>query len=219
MIQAPDRSIAPPIKDAIEFNLLLKPCEKFSLNNGAPVFYLNDGAEEVVLLEFMFYAGNSFENKNLVAAATNHLIKNGTAKKTALEINEHFDYYGSYFSRSTQSETATITLHCLSKHLKELLPMVREIFTESVFPQQELEIFQQNSIQRLLVSLQKSEFVAGRLIDKYLYGEKHPYGRMSSADDINALDRNELLDFYKHFYIDAKCLIFAAGRLPADFQE
>lgn len=100
-----NRAIAPPIKDAIEFNLALKPYTKFILSNGAPVYYINDGAEEVAQVELVFNAGNSFENKNLVAAATNHLLKNGTSKKSAFEINEHFEYYGAYLNRSCQHET------------------------------------------------------------------------------------------------------------------
>lgn len=214
-----NRTIAPPIKDAIEFNLLLKPCEKFVLKNGAPVYYINDGTEEVVMLEFIFSAGNSFENKNLVAAATNHLIKNGTSEKTALEINEHFEYYGAFLSRSCQNETSSITLHCLSKHLREVLPVIRSIITDSVFPQQELEIFQQNSVQKLAVNLQKCDFVANRLIDQYLYGALHPYGRVSSVTDIQAIERKDLLDFFNNFYVNAKCIIFAAGKLPRDFQS
>lgn len=215
----PDRTIAPPIKEGIEFNLLLKPCEKFALTNGAPVYYINDGAEEVAMIEFVFSAGNVFENKNLVASATNHLIKNGTSEKNALEINEHFEYYGAYLNRSCQNETSTITLHCLSKHLKEVLPVIRSIITDSVFPQQELDIFQQNSSQRLAVNLQKCDFVANRLIDQYLYGEQHPYGRVSSVTDIQALDRKDVLDFFNNFYLNAKCIIFAAGKLSADFQS
>ncbi len=214
----PDRTIAPPIKDAIEFNLVLKPYEKFELKNGAPVYYINDGTEEVVMIEFVFSAGNSFENKNLVAAATNHLIKNGTSKKNALEINEHFEYYGAYLTRSCQHETSTITLHCLSKHLKQVLPVIRTIITDSVFPQQEIEIFQQNSIQRLAVNLQKCDFVANRIIDQYLYGTQHPYGRVSSVTDIQAIEGKDLKNFFNNFYINAKCIIFAAGKLPADFQ-
>ncbi len=215
----PDRTIAPPIKDAIEFNLLLKPYEKFVLKNGAPVYFINDGTEEVALIEFVFSAGNSFENKNLVAAAANHLIKNGTSEKTALEINEHFEYFGAYLSRSCQNETATITLHCLSKHLKEVLPVISSIITDSIFPQQEIEIFKQNSIQRLMVSLEKCDFVANRLIDQHLYGAEHPYGRVSSIKDIEALNREDLVAFFKNFYLAANCKIFAAGKLPADFQS
>ena len=54
----------------------------FISKNGAPVYYINDGAEEVAMIELVFNAGNSFENKNTVAAATNYLIKNGTSKKS-----------------------------------------------------------------------------------------------------------------------------------------
>ena len=214
-----NRTIAPPIKDAVEFDLTLKPCTKFFLTNGAPVYYINDGTEDVALVEMVFNAGNSFENKNLVASTTNYLFKNGTSKKTALEINEHFEYYGAYLNRSCHNETAIITLHCLSKHLNLLLPVVKEILTDSVFPEKELEIFKQNSIQRLSVNLQKCDFVANRLIDQYLYGEQHPYGRVSNVEDIKALTREDLANFFTNFYLNASCKIFAAGKLPADFEN
>ena len=90
----PDRTIAPIIKDAIEFDIKLKPYTHFSLSNGAPLYYINDGAEEVLMLDFVFKAGNCFENKNGVAASTNFLLKNGTSTKTAFEITEYFEYYG-----------------------------------------------------------------------------------------------------------------------------
>jgi len=214
-----NRTISPVIKDAVEFNLTLKPYTKFSLSNGAPVYYINDGTEEVALIEMVFNAGNSYENKNLVASTVNYLIKNGTTNKTALEINEHFEYYGAYLNRSCHNETAIITLHCLSKHLKELLPVVKEIITDSVFPEQELEIFKQNSIQRLSVNLRKCDFIANRLIDQYLYGAEHPYGRVSSVADIQAINRQDLTVFFDNFYRKARCSIFAAGKFPADFEQ
>jgi len=214
-----NRKISPPIKDAVEFNIILKPYQKFFLGNGAPVYYINDGAEEVVMIELVFNAGNSFENKNMVAAATNYLLKNGTGRRTALEINEHFEYYGAYLNRSCQNEISAITLHCLSKHLKEILPVIKEIITDSVFPEQELEIFKQNSIQRLAVNMRKSDFVADRLIDQYLYGPGHPYGRVSKVPDIQAITREDLVNFFNQFYTTAKCTIFAAGKLPADFES
>jgi len=215
----PNRTIAPPIKDAIDFEITLKPCTRFSLSNGVPVYYVNDGAEEVVMIDFVFEAGNNYENKNGVSAATNHLIKNGTSNKDAFEITENFEYYGAYLSRKCFNETASITLHCLAKHLKELLPLIRELITDAVFPATELEIFQQNSIQRLSVNLLKCDFVANRLIDEYLYGANHPYGRVSTKEDIEALTRQDLVWFFQRFYLNAKCTIFSAGKLPADFEQ
>ncbi len=174
-----DRNIAPEIVDAVKFNLQLKPYNKFVLNNGVEVYTVEAGAEDVMSLEWVYYAGNWYEDQNLVAATTNLLLKNGTSKKSAFQLNEHFEYYGSYLNRSCHSETATLTLHSLTRHIHELLPVVREILTDSVFPEDELNIARQNMKQRLRVNLKKSDFVAGRLIDVYLYGEHHPYGRYS----------------------------------------
>ena len=112
-----DRTIPPVIKDAVEFNLTLQPYEKSILSNSAPLYYVNDGTEEVALVEMVFHAGNCYESKNMAASATSHLLKNGTKNKSALEINEHFEYYGAHLNRSCRNEIATITLHCLSKHL------------------------------------------------------------------------------------------------------
>ena len=214
-----DRKYAPPIIDAVNFHLELKPSEKFTLDNGVPVYAINAGAEDVMMVELVFFAGNSFEEKNVVAAATNFLLKNGTSKKKAFQINEHFEYYGSFLNRACYNETSTLTLHCLNKHIGELLPVVEELITDSIFPEEELAIFKQNQKQRLSVSLKKSEFVAGRLIDSYLYGERHPYGKYSSHAAYDALNREELMSFYNKYYEHGNCVIFTAGKLPAGLFE
>jgi len=214
-----ERKKAPPIVDAVNFNLHLKPYKKLVLKNGIEIYTVEAGAEEVMSIEWVFYAGNWYEDKNLVAAASNLMLKNGTSAKTAFQVNEHFEYYGSYLNRSCHSETATVTLHCLTKHVKELLPVIRELLTDSVFPEEELAIAKQNMIQRLKVSLKKSDFVAGRLIDVYLYGDQHPYGRFSREEDFDALTREQLLQFYKNYYQQGKLLLFVAGRLPDNLEE
>ena len=214
-----DRKKAPAIVDAVDFQLKLKPYQKFVLDNGVEVYAIDAGAEEVMAIEWVFNAGNSYEDQNLVAATANFLLRNGTSKKSAFEINDHFEYYGSYLNRSCFNETATITLHCLTKHVGELLPAVKELITDSVMPQEELAVYQQNMKQRLKVSLKKSDFIAGRLIDVYLYGEKHPYGKFSSAEDFDALQREQLLDFYKKYYQQGKLIMFIAGKLPANLEQ
>ena len=215
----PDRKQAPEIVDAVNFNLKLKAADKFTLNNGVDVYAVNAGAEDVLSLEWVFFAGNWYEEQNLVAATTNFLLRNGTSKRSAFQINEHFEYYGSYLNRACYNETASITLHCLTKHVKELLPVVKELITDSVLPQEELDIYKQNMKQRLTVSLKKSDFVASRLIDVYLFGENHPYGKFSRAEDFDTVNRVQLLEYYKKYYQQGKLVMFVAGKLPADLES
>ncbi|MES1222518.1 MAG: pitrilysin family protein, partial [Bacteroidota bacterium] len=197
--------------------LQLKPYTLQMLDNGVKVYSVDAGIQEVLMLDMVFFSGNWFEEQNIVAASTNFLLKNGTKNKTAFEINEYFEYYGAHVNRNCYNETANITLHCLSKHLSELLPVMEEMLTDAVFPEEELSVYKQNTKQRLLVNLKKCDFVANRLIDAYLFGKGHPYGRYTSAEEYDAIQREQLLGFYDKYYRNGQCIIFIAGKLPKDY--
>lgn len=214
-----NRKTAPLIKDAIEFDLKLKPYQQFNLHNNVPVYSIDAGAQDVLQVELVFYAGNWFEQQRSVAATTNYLLKNGTSAKTAFQLNEEFEYYGAYCNRSCYNETAVISLSALSKQMPAILPLVREMLTDSVFSDAELDIYRQNSKQRLQVNLKKSDFVATRLIDAYLYGETHPYGKFTNPEDLDALNSSQLKDFYKQYYQQGRCVIFVSGKVPADIEQ
>lgn len=211
-----NRTTSPEITDAVNFNLELKPCEKFVLDNGVAVYAIDAGAQDVLQMEMVFYAGNCYETQNGVAAATNYMLRNGTSTKTAFQINEHFEFFGAYCNRSCHNETAVVTLHTLSRHLPELLPVMREMITDSVFPEEELVIFKQNSKQKLSVNLQKCDFVANRYIDSFVFGEQHPYGKYLVASDYDGLDTHQMRDHFQQYYLKGNCVIFVAGKLPAD---
>ncbi|HLI94381.1 MAG TPA: pitrilysin family protein [Puia sp.] len=211
-----DRSIAPPIKDAKEFELSLPPYKKYTLTNGVEVYTIDLGNEEAMMINWIFDAGNWWEPKKGIAAAVSTLLKNGTRNRSAFDISEHFEYYGAYLNRAAYHETAEISLHCLNRYVRELLPVVAEIVSDSTYPQEELDIYKRNSQQRLQVNLKKGDFVASRLIDAYLYGEAHPYGRYSRLEDYPALQREELTAFHDRYYRQGTCRILAAGKLPAD---
>lgn len=209
-----NRTIAPAIKDAVEFDITLKPYEKFTLDNGIPVYVVKGDEQDTLQLEFIFPAGSWYEQESQVAAATNFLIKNGSTKHNALEINESIEYFGAYLNRNSYHENATYTLHCLTRHTEDLLPLLQEVILDPAFSADELATYQQNMKQRLAVNLQKCDFVANRYIDKYLFGEFHPYGRVSTMMAYDALQPESLRAFYQKHYSYNNCKIFVAGHLP-----
>jgi zinc protease len=214
-----NRKVQPAILDAVELDLKLKPYRYFTLDNGIPVYAIDAGEQEVLMIEWVFYAGNWFEEKNIVAATTNYLLKNGTKHKSAYAINDHFEYYGAYLNRNCYNETASVVLHCLNKHIDKLLPVVAELLTESIFPEEELTIYKQIQKQKLAVNLKKCEFVGNRIIDELLYGVQHPYGKYTSPEEYDALQRDEAIKFFQQFYINGNCILFVAGKLPSGIQQ
>ena len=214
-----NRSKAPHIKDAVAYNITLKKPDVYKLDNGVDVYNVQAGTEEVVQIEWVFRAGNWFEEQKLVASAANFLIKNGTRNKSAYEINEFVDFYGAYLNRSCYNETAVVSLHCLSKQLEHILPLVQEILVDAILPEEELLIYKQNMKQRLAVNLKKCDFIAGRKIDALLFGDHHPYGVYSEMNDYDALQQHVLADYYNFFYKNGHCTIFSAGILPSNYQQ
>lgn len=214
-----NRSKAPHIKDAVAYNITLKKPDVYKLDNGVDVYNVQAGTEEVVQIEWVFRAGNWFEEQKLVASAANFLIKNGTRNKSAYEINEFVDFYGAYLNRSCYNETAVVSLHCLSKQLEHILPLVQEILVDAILPEEELLIYKQNMKQRLAVNLKKCDFIAGRKIDALLFGDHHPYGVYSEMNDYDALQQHVLADYYNVFYKNGHCTIFSAGILPPNYQQ
>jgi zinc protease len=214
-----NRKTAPEITDAVKFQLSLPPHRKISLSNGVEVYLVDMGTVDTLMMNVVFYAGNCYESENLVAGATNFMLKSGTRTKTAYQVNDFFEYHGAYLNRQSGHETAELTLHCMKKHFADLLPVVSELIADSVFPEEELGIYKKNMQQRLQVNLRKNDFVAGRLIDTYLFGPNHPYGRYSSLEEYDALNITGIKEFYNKYYLNGRCLIFIAGPLPADIQK
>jgi zinc protease len=208
-----DRKTIPAIHDAIEFEYILPAIQEQKLDNGLPVYWLNAGVQDVVEIDWVFPAGIWYEPYPALAYAVASLFKNGTSKRTAHQINEALEFYGASLKVNTGNDFATVTLHSLTKHLPDLLPIIYEIISDAVFPETELNIYKQNAIQRLLVNLRQCEFVANQRIDAVLFGEEHPYGRYSKKEKIEALTREHMLDFYRSNYKLSDVKIFMAGNV------
>lgn len=209
----PNRTIAPQIHDAVDFDYKLPAINNTKLDNGLPLYWLNAGVQDVVEIDWVFPAGLWYEQKASVAQSTAALLKSGTAKYSAGQINEALEYYGAQLKVSASNDYATVTLHSMVKHLPALLPMVHEVITGCTFPEQEVEIHKRNSVQKLLVSLRQCEFVANQRIDALLYGETHPYGRFSKQEGIEALTREDLISFYQTHYSLYHVKMFMSGKV------
>lgn len=208
-----DRKIAPVIHNALDFDIHLPDCHFSSLSNNIPLYWLSAGTQEVLRLEFLFKSGAWEEEKTGVAQATAALLKTGSELRTSDEIDEAFEYYGAALQSKAGNDHNSIVLYCLNRHLEVLLPFLKEIITGARFPEEELQLYQRNLIQKLKVKEHQTDFVANREAEAQVFGYQHPYGRFSRAEDISAITRDDLLAFHGRYYTAANCQLFLAGRV------
>jgi zinc protease len=204
-----NRTLAPQSNQVDEISFI-EPLKQ-TLDNGIPVFTINAGQQELVRIEFIFENVNWDPAKPLQAVAVNHLINNGTAQLTAMEIADKVDYYGAFLQTEYGADQSSVKLYTLNKHLASVLPILYAILNESIFPDQELGIFIQNQKQSLQVSLQKNDFLAKKQFANALFGET-TYGSNIGADDYDALDRADLTHYFRSAYKPGNCTIIVAGK-------
>ena len=207
-----NRTLIPESKQVNDINFIAPL--KQELANGIKVFTVNAGKQELVRIEFVFENVNWDESKPLQAIAVNHLINNGTDKLTAREIADKVDYYGAFLQTDYGADQSSIKIYTLNKHLGSVLPILWSVLNESIFPQQELDIFKQNQQQSLKVSLQKNDFIARKNFAHAIFGTS-TYGSDIDVEDYQAIERADLVAYFSAAYKPENCTIFVAGKFEA----
>src|ERR1039458_10805933 len=77
----------------------------------------------------------------LVGSASSAMLQEGTSKRSSKEIAEMVDYYGAFLETNITHDFASVGIYSLNKHLHEVLPVVEEIISDSVFGQNEWDVY------------------------------------------------------------------------------
>ncbi len=183
------------------------------MDNGNNIVCFNSQSVDIVKIDFVFEAGKAYQSHMLSAMIANKLITEGTSKHTAKEIAEILDYRGIYIDKNIDSTTATISVLMVKKYVLEILPLLHEILTDAVFPENEFQITINKSKQRFLNEMMKTNYVARRTFYQNIFGKEHIYGSFASEKDFDKLTVDNVREFYnKHYHID-NCKIFVSGNI------
>lgn len=209
-----DRTVAPPFGKLDHFALQL--AQHHVLDNGTPVYAIEAGTQDVLMVQVVFPCGKAAGHRKLVATTTAALMEEGSLSMTGAAIAGTVDYFGAQLHADTDEDETSFTLHTLSRHLADTLPVMAEICQRPSFPEEELAIHVRNQRQSAEVSDRKVGNLARKAFKGVLFGTEHPLGRTAIPADYDSLHRDELVD---HFH---RCVehniqhIIVAGRLTVD---
>ncbi|TXK46060.1 insulinase family protein [Pontibacter qinzhouensis] len=183
------------------------------LPNGVKLHLIKNETQPVIRLDFVFKAGKWYESESGVSDLTAKMLLEGSLHYTAKQIAEQVAYYGASFDSNHGYDRTELTLYCLSKHLKELLPLVTDVIQNPVFPEEEFQQLKQRTIQNLKVQKQKSSYLATQELTRQLYGATNPYVFGFEEERIAALTLSEIKQFYTENYSTNTLEVFACGDL------
>ncbi|WP_205501509.1 M16 family metallopeptidase [Rufibacter psychrotolerans] len=213
-----NRSQAPAVAE-LTTDLSITP-EVVSTPSGARLHIFQNNIQPVTRIEFVFQAGKWYQPKAGVASLTAKMLKEGTQSYTAKQIADMVDYYGASLEVNHGFDRATVTLYCLSKFVPTLLPLAFEVIYHPSFPEAELSLMKQRVIQTLSVDKQKNSYLATEAFTTAIYGQQHPYATLITAEEIEAITVDDLVNFHKEAYTFSTAEVFVTGDVtPADIER
>lgn len=210
-----DRKTPPLFQKNITYPLL-QP-EQVSLANGVTLNFINGGDQEVVKIEFIFKAGKWYEHLPGISYFTAHLLQKGTRTKTAFQISTAFDQYGVHVEVNPGYDFASLALYGLTKNINRVLQLFLEVITEPAFAELELQQTKDIYIQGLKINLEKTSYLASRLLRKNLFGLSHPYGHDAEINDINSLEPPHLTDFHRNYFRNLE--VICSGKITEEIKK
>lgn len=189
----PNFRLNPPIKQAFA-SFHLPPADEIKLANQLPCLVVNTGTQEIARLELIFPI-HVTEKTEVIGIVAKTLFA-GTQKSTSKTLLDRLESLGAFHEVTSTSDRLSITIFVLSRMLNAVLPILEEVLTCAVFPEEEIEIQKRNTVQNIRLNAEKTSLVASQTFRKVLFGASSPLGRVSSEEDVTQIAQQDCVQFY-----------------------
>ena len=190
-----DRSQAPEPGPAPEIRV--GDYTKFEIENGLTVILVENHKLPRISYRLTVDRDPIFEggHAGYVSMAGSQMRK-GTTTSSKSEIDEKIDQIGA----SLNTRSNGISGGCLTRHASTLLAVMSDVLLNPTFPQEELEKEQKQTLSGLENAVTDASSISSTLANAITYGLKHPYGEPITPATVEAITRQDLVDYYNLYF-------------------
>ncbi len=192
------------------------PIQYWQTSSGARVYFVENHDLPMLDISVEFAAGSGMDTsgKSGCANLVRHLLSMGAGGLSEDQITTALADVGAQFNSHFDRDRAGIALRTLSseRERKQALNVLARIIQYPEFPQDVLAREKARIALSIKESSTKPDNIAERELMKMLYGD-HPYGLndLGEIDTINSLQREDLLAFYRSYYVASNAVIAIIG--------
>ncbi len=190
-----DRSLAPPSQPIRHINMV--QAVTHHLSNAVPVHVLRAGQQPVVGIELVFRRGGSkYETHDAACFFALKMLGEGTQHRSAYQVSNLVNSLGAYMQFTPGLDRSSVEVYCLSKHADRLLQLLHEVLTQPAFAEAELTKLKDRQKQQIRLNNKKISALASKQLRVGLFGQ-HPYGKVLTESAVDALRREDVVDFHQ----------------------
>jgi len=177
--------------------------ERAKLSNGLNVVLAKRTGVPTVVMNLMFDAGykTDFLSSPGTADLAMNLLDEGTKEMNSLQINEQLQLLGASLSTFSSQDNSNVYLNTLKPSMDASIDLFADVVLNPAFPQSEFDRLKSEQINSIKQEKAQPISMALRVMNKYLYGEGHPYSNPYTGtgyeETVGELTRDDIESFYK----------------------
>ncbi len=193
--------------------LQLPKIQRATLSNGLSLMLVEHHELPVVYAQLVFQTGAAKEEKSGTANLTAQMLKEGTSKRTSLQIADDIEFIGAEISIGSNYDATFASLLTVKEHLNSALEIYSDILLHPTFPEKEWERVKKTHLTGLLQQKDNPRTVANNVYSQSLYGANHPYGRPAEGTEtsVNNISLADLQTFYHSNYKPNNATLIIVG--------
>lgn len=184
------------------------------LRNGLTVAVIEKKGVPVVSVQLLVRAGASFEDIDQAGLAnlTADMLPKGTKLRSAEQIAGQTEFLGSSINSGAGWNSSSVSMTITSDKLDAAMTIFADVVRNASFQQKELDLLKAQTIDELKANLQQPGYLANYVASVHSFNEHPPGG---TPESIQAIDRSDLLEFYKDVYEPNNSILMFAGDISA----
>ncbi len=184
------------------------------LDNGMEVVLIERHAAPVIAVIVTIKAGSRFETEATNGAShfLEHLLFNGTQKRTQEQIYDEMDEIGAYNNASTSEDYVNFMILAAKEHIDKAMDVQSDMLFNSTFPEEKFAKEKGIVIEEIGQSHARTDYLAQLYFLRAAY-EGTPYSRpvLGTPLSIDKLTRESVVDFYQRYYAPNNMIVMAVG--------
>ena len=193
--------------------------KKTVLANGIKIITEHIPHAKSISLGIWVNAGSrdEFEQERGIFHLIEHMIFKGTKNRSATQIAKDLDTIGGFSNAFTSKEQTCFHARVLDHHLKFLTELFSDIFIDSLFSEDDLELEKAVVLQEIsMMEDTHDEYV--QILSDQLFWAGEPLGRpiLGTKETVKGITKGQIHDYLSRFYSSQGVVIAAAGKVNHD---
>jgi zinc protease len=139
------------------------------------------------------------------------LMDEGTSTRSALQIAEELDRLGASLFVGGGGEGSSVQMTALKPTLDQVMAIWADVIRNPAFTEADFKRLQDQTVQGLRQQLRDPNSIAGRVTTRELWGDKHPYGRLTRPEDVQKLTREDVAAYHKRWFGPNNATLIVVG--------